>query len=72
MSRKAAHRKFTPGADGGMVAWLRGVDLDESPMAYRRLPEVAALHATSIPVLHRLRPFGVLMAGAEVFDPFKD
>jgi tRNA-splicing ligase RtcB len=76
MSRKAAHREFTREQ---MAAWLqergvrlRGGDLDESPMAYRRLPEVLARHAASIHVLHCLRPFAVVMAGPEVFDPFKD
>jgi tRNA-splicing ligase RtcB len=51
---------------------LIGADLDESPMAYRRLPEVLAEHAGTIKVLHRLRPFAVAMAGAGEFDPFKD
>ncbi len=62
-----------------MDAWLqeRGVllaggDLDESPMAYRRLPEVLAQHAGTIRVLHTLRPFAVAMAGDGEFDPFKD
>jgi tRNA-splicing ligase RtcB (3'-phosphate/5'-hydroxy nucleic acid ligase) len=52
-----------------MDSWLQargvtlvGADLDESPMAYRRLPEV----------LHTLRPFAVAMAGEEEYDPFKD
>jgi tRNA-splicing ligase RtcB len=48
------------------------VDRDESPMAYRRLPEVLAHHAGSIRVLHTLRPFAVAMARAGEFDPFKD
>ncbi len=62
-----------------MDAWLRdrgvtliGGDLDESPMAYRRLPDVLTCHAESVRVLHRLRPFAVVMAGAGEFDPFKD
>jgi tRNA-splicing ligase RtcB len=62
-----------------MDAWLteRGVllaggDLDESPMAYRRLPEVLGQHAGTIRVLHTLRPFAVAMAGEREFDPFKD
>ena len=62
-----------------MDAWLRergvllaGGDLDESPMAYRRLPEVLARHARTIRVLHTLRPFAVAMAGEGEFDPFKD
>jgi len=62
-----------------MDAWLqeRGVllaggDLDESPMAYRRLPDVLAQHAGTIRVQHTLRPFAVAMAGNGEFDPFKD
>ena len=51
---------------------LAGGDLDESPMAYRRLPEVLAQHAGSIRILHTLRPFVVVMAGEGEFDPFKD
>jgi tRNA-splicing ligase RtcB len=74
--RKEAKRRFTKAA---MDAWLQsrgvtliGADLDESPMAYRRLPEVLAHHAGSVKVLHTLRPFAVAMAGAGEFDPFKD
>jgi tRNA-splicing ligase RtcB (3'-phosphate/5'-hydroxy nucleic acid ligase) len=51
---------------------LIGGDLDESPMAYRRLLEVIAQHAGTVKVLHMLRPFAVAMAGAGEFDPFKD
>ena len=60
-------------------AWLRdkgvtliGADLDEAPQAYRRLPDVLAAHAGTIEIVHRLRPFGVVMAGANEFDPYKD
>src|SRR5579864_8502130 len=74
--RKEAKRRFTKAE---MDAWLQqrgvtliGADLDESPMAYRRLPEVLAQHAGTIRVLHTLRPFAVAMAGAGEFDPFKD
>jgi tRNA-splicing ligase RtcB (3'-phosphate/5'-hydroxy nucleic acid ligase) len=74
--RKQAKRTFTRPQ---MDAWLRergvqlsGGDLDESPMAYRRLPEVLARHAGTIRVLHTLRPFAVAMAGEGEFDPFKD
>jgi tRNA-splicing ligase RtcB len=74
--RREAKRRFTRAE---MDAWLnrRGVsliggDLDESPMAYRRLPEVLAHHAGTVKVLHTLRPFAVAMAGAGEFDPFKD
>jgi len=62
-----------------MQAWLRrqgvhlvGGDLDEAPQAYRRLPDVLAHHAGTIEIEHRLKPFAVVMAGADVFDPFKD
>lgn len=74
--RKEAKRRF---AQEEMDSWLQqrgvtliGADLDESPMAYRRLPDVLAEHANSIKVLHTLRPFAVVMAGAGEFDPFKD
>jgi tRNA-splicing ligase RtcB (3'-phosphate/5'-hydroxy nucleic acid ligase) len=74
--RKEAKRRFSRTE---MERWLvdRGVmlvggDLDESPMAYRRLPDVLAAHAGSIKILHTLRPFAVAMAGEGEFDPFKD
>lgn len=74
--RKEAKRRFSRTE---MDSWLKargvtliGADLDESPMAYRRLPEVLAAHAGTIQVLHALRPFAVVMAGAGEFDPFKD
>jgi tRNA-splicing ligase RtcB len=51
---------------------LRGGDLDEAPQAYRRLPDVLAAHEGTIRILHRLRPFAVLMAGPGEFDPYKD
>ncbi|MBE9606067.1 RtcB family protein [Acetobacteraceae bacterium H6797] len=74
--RREAIRRFSRAE---MDAWLtrRGVllaggDLDESPMAYRRLPDVLAHHAGTIAVKHTLRPFIVVMAGEGEFDPFKD
>src|SRR3984893_16760070 len=74
--RKEAKRRF---ARAEMDAWLQsrgvtliGADLDESPMAYRRLPEVLAEHSGSVKVQHTLRPFAVAMAGENEFDPFKD
>lgn len=51
---------------------LRGGGADEAPEAYKRLPDVLEAHKNSIKVLHTLRPLGVAMAGAEVYDPFKD
>ncbi len=74
--RKEAKRTFTRDQ---MDAWprersvrLSGGDLDESPMAYRRLPEVLAQQAGTIRIQHTLRPFAVAMAGDGEFDPFKD
>jgi tRNA-splicing ligase RtcB (3'-phosphate/5'-hydroxy nucleic acid ligase) len=51
---------------------LMGGGADEAPEVYKRLPEVLAAHAGSVRVKHRLRPFGVAMAGRDVFDPYKD
>ena len=51
---------------------LRGGGLDESPHAYRRLPSVLAAQQGTIEVLHTLRPLIVVMAGAEMVDPYKD
>ncbi len=74
--RKEAKRRFTREQ---MDKWLNdrgvtliGADLDESPMAYRRLPDVLAQHEGTVKVLHTLRPFAVAMAGEGEFDPFKD
>lgn len=74
--RKHAIRTFTRQQ---MDQWLqrRGVlvsggDLDESPMAYRRLPDVLSHHTGSVKVTHTLHPFAVAMAGRGEFDPFKD
>lgn len=52
--------------------FLLGADLDESPMAYRRLDDVLKAHIGTIEVQHRLRPFSVIMAGDNEVDPFKD
>ena len=56
----------------GMGVELRGAGTDESPHCYKRLPEVLEYHASSIRILHTLRPIGVAMAGADEFDPFRD
>lgn len=73
--RKEAKRRFNRLE---MQSWLArrgvtliGADLDESPMAYRRLDDVIAHHSNSVRVAHRLRPFIVVMAGDEA-DPWKD
>ncbi|SDB74875.1 RtcB family protein [Belnapia rosea] len=74
--RKEAKRRFT---HAEWSEWLRrrgvllaGGGLDESPMAYRRLPDVLAHHAGTVRVLHTLYPFAVAMAGEGEYDPFKD
>ena len=76
--RKEAIRRFTRAE---MDEWLRRQDvdvhllgggIDESPMAYKRLPDVLACHSGSTRVQHRLSPKIVVMAGPEVEDPWKD
>lgn len=49
-----------------------GGDVDESPQAYRRLDEVLVEHEGTIQIEEVLKPFGVLMAGSNEFDPYKD
>lgn len=51
---------------------VRGGDVDEAPQVYRPLKPVLAAHAESVAVVRRLRPVGVVMAGADVQDPYKD
>jgi tRNA-splicing ligase RtcB len=51
---------------------VRGGGIDESPYAYRRLPEVLKAHKGTIKILHTLTPIGVAMAPPEVRDPYKD
>jgi tRNA-splicing ligase RtcB (3'-phosphate/5'-hydroxy nucleic acid ligase) len=51
---------------------LRGGGLDESPHAYRRLPNVLVAQEGTIEVVRTLRPLVVVMAGADEFDPYKD
>jgi tRNA-splicing ligase RtcB (3'-phosphate/5'-hydroxy nucleic acid ligase) len=51
---------------------LRGGGLDESPHVYRRLPQVLEAQKGTIEVLHTLKPLIVVMAGADLFDPYRD
>jgi tRNA-splicing ligase RtcB (3'-phosphate/5'-hydroxy nucleic acid ligase) len=51
---------------------LRGAGTDESPQAYKRLSSVLEHHATSVKILHVLKPLGVAMAGENELDPYKD
>jgi tRNA-splicing ligase RtcB (3'-phosphate/5'-hydroxy nucleic acid ligase) len=74
--RRAAKQAFTREQ---MDEWIKakgvrlhGGDVDESPMAYRRLTDVLAHHAGTIEIEHTLRPFAVFMAGRGDFDPYKD
>ncbi len=84
-ARGKVHRKTGERLTEGRISkdewqrWIRdrgvtliGADLDEAPQAYRRLPDVLAAHGGTIEVVHTLRPFGVIMAGADTFDPYKD
>jgi len=48
-----------------------GAGADESPGVYKDLGTVLAAH-DNIEILHRLQPLGVVMAGEDTFDPFKD
>lgn len=48
-----------------------GAGADEAPGVYKDLGDVLGAHS-NIEVLHRLRPLGVVMAGANEFDPYKD
>ena len=51
---------------------LRGGGPDEAPAVYRRLQQVLDAHASTIDVLHVLKPVGVAMAGIDEYDPYKD
>jgi len=51
---------------------LRGGATDEAPQVYRPLQQVLAAHKNHIRVLHTLKPVGVVMAGPDEYDPYKD
>lgn len=51
---------------------LRGGGLDESPQAYRRLSDVLKAQGSTVDVVTTLKPLIVVMAGADVQDPYKD
>lgn len=48
-----------------------GAAADEAPGVYKDLGEVLAAHS-NVEILHSLRPLGVVMAGADTRDPYKD
>lgn len=51
---------------------LRGGDAEEAAGAYKRLDEVLDAHGDTIAVKQNLRPIAVVMAPADVADPYKD
>ena len=51
---------------------LRGGGADEAPGVYKSLWEVLRHHTGSVRVRHTLTPVGVVMAGPDVVDPYKD
>lgn len=51
---------------------LRGGGLDESPFCYKRIESVLEAHASTIKIIHTLKPIGVAMADDRTFDPYKD
>jgi tRNA-splicing ligase RtcB (3'-phosphate/5'-hydroxy nucleic acid ligase) len=84
-ARGKLHRKTGEVIRPGKVTWhmlrewvgekgviLRGGGLDESPHAYRRLPDVLAAQGDTVTVLHTLTPLIVVMAGEHEFDPYRD
>ncbi len=78
--RKTGEMKQAPKVDRGeWESWLQnkgvtliGADLDEAPQAYRRLSEVLDSHRGTVDICHVLHPRGVIMAGSNEFDPYKD
>jgi tRNA-splicing ligase RtcB len=56
-------------ADRGIV--VLGSGADEAPEVYKNLDSVLAAHS-NIEIVHRLRPLGIVMAGDDVYDPYKD
>lgn len=81
MHRQEGRQVVRPGkvTPAMMAEWLegkgvilRGGGLDESPHAYRRLPDVLAAQGATVEVEHVLRPVVVVMAGADEHDPYKD
>ena len=51
---------------------VRGGDLDESPLAYKRINTVLHAHNQTTRIIHKLTPIGVCMADARNYDPYKD
>lgn len=51
---------------------LRGGGADESPECYKNLDEVLSYQEGTVRILYKLHPIGVAMAGADVYDPYRD
>jgi tRNA-splicing ligase RtcB len=51
---------------------LRGAGPDEAPQVYRPLKDVLGAHSRAIRVCETMTPFIVVMAGAEIRDPYGD
>ncbi len=51
---------------------LLGAGTDESPFVYRHLQDVLDAHRETFDILHVLKPVGVVMAGEDEYDPYKD
>lgn len=77
-------RKMRARDDSGAIDWpgtlahlkgrgivVLGAGADEAPGVYKDLETVIAAHP-NIEILERLRPVGVVMAGEDTFDPYKD
>jgi tRNA-splicing ligase RtcB (3'-phosphate/5'-hydroxy nucleic acid ligase) len=60
-----------PSREDGVVI-VRGAGADEAPPVYRKLIDVLEAHANTIEVQHIMKPRVVVMAGKDVYDPFKD
>lgn len=76
MSRNNAKKLYTREQQSEWVnkfgVCVRGGDVDESPMAYKRIEEVLGYHSNTVKILHGLKPIGVAMASPKVIDPYKD
>jgi tRNA-splicing ligase RtcB len=79
--RRGVREQLAPGAidfdavqkdmrEQGII--LRGGGADEAPEVYRPLMDVLDAHKGTVEVLEVLRPVVVVMAGADVEDPYKD
>ena len=51
---------------------MKFTSVDESPHAYKRLADVLQAQGDTVRILDVLTPIGVAMAGADVYDPYKD